>query len=195
MFRHLCLAAVILQLSCCGGGAPPKPQTAATPVVSAAPGAAIRTAAPLAPSAAPTISLVGEKFCVTGASYFTEHLGQAYPTTETACDYSQQRVVINCPGGCMAAQSIRYAIQPLPVGVLYSTCSKKQPSFEPGNYYVDSRTGAYFVYLSGYSSKHYETANPGICKDTGQTVLLGFMLKRVADGAMTPLRMQLSMLP
>jgi len=147
------------------------------------------------PPAIPTITIAGEKFCVTGASYFTEHQGQAYATTETACDYSQQRVVINCPGGCMAAQRVKYAIQALPVGVMYSQCTRKQPSFEPGNYNVDARTGSYFIFLSGYSSKHYDTANPAVCKDIGQTLLLGFMVKRLSDGAQTPLRIQLSMLP
>lgn len=161
--------------------------------------AAVRTAgdsvATRRPPAVPTISIAGEKFCVTGASYFTEHQGQAYPTKETACDYSQQRVVINCPGGCMAAQRVNYAIQALPVGVMYSPCTRKQPSFEPGNYNVDARTGAYFIFLSGYSSKHYDTANPAICKDFGQTLLLGFMVKRLSDGAQTALRIQLSMPP
>ncbi len=195
MSGNLCLAVLLAQLASGGGGGPPKPQAAATSATIAPPRAASRTMSTQSRSAIPTISIAGEKFCVTGPSYFTEEQGHAYQTTETACDYSQQRVVISCPGGCMAAPAIQYAIQPLPVGVLYSPCTKKQPSFEPGNYYVDPRTGSYFIFLAGYSSKHYETANPAICKDIGQTVLLGFMLKRVSDGTMTPLRMQLSMLP
>jgi hypothetical protein len=195
MYRRIGIAVLTAQLAGCGGGEPPKPQSSALTTTSMTPRTANRVVTAQGSTAIPTISIVGEKFCVTGASYFTEHQGRPYPTTETACDYSQQRVVINCPGGCMAAQSVRYAIQALPVGVLYSSCSRQQPSFEPGNYYVDPRTGSYFVFLSGYSSKHYETANPDICKDVGQTVLLGFMLKRASDGALTPLRMQLSMLP
>lgn len=184
----------MLQLTGCGGELPPQPKAAETVPMPTAARTSGGTASVLSPPAIPTIAIVGEKFCFT-ASYFTEHQGLDYPTTETACDYSQQRVVINCPGGCMAAQGIRYAIQALPVGILYSPCSKKRPSFEPGNYNVDARTGSYFIFLTGYSSKHYDTANPEICKDVGQTLLLGFMVKRLSDGSMTPLRMQLSMLP
>lgn len=195
MFRHACLVIAVLQLVGCGGGLPP--QAAKTGgVVAPAAGRSIGSA-PFgqSPVAVPTISLAGEKFCVTGASYATEHQGRTYPTIETSCDYSQQRVVIDCPGGCMAAQRVRYAIQALPSGVMYSPCSNKQPSFEPGNYNVDTRSGSYFIYLSGYSSRHYDTANPGVCKDFGQTLLLGFLVKRVSDGATTPLRIELTMLP
>lgn len=195
MLRQTGVAIAMLQFSACGGELPPEPKGTVTP----APLAMARTSGGMAavrsPPAIPTISIVGEKFCVTSASYLTEHLGLDYPTTETACDYSQQRVVIHCPGGCMAAQGIRYAIQALPVGILYSPCSGKKPSFEPGNYNVDARTGSYFIYLSGYSSKHYDTANPVICKDVGQTLLLGFTVKRILDGSVTPLHVQLSMLP
>jgi hypothetical protein len=176
------------------------PSPAQAPVVvapsvtpAAAASASGRLAGPAPAAAAPQIRLEGEQVCQTGQTFYTEHGGLVYPTTPTDCDHGQMKLVIACPGGCLTAQGVRYAVTPMPVMVTGAGCDTSPPRSMPGNINADSLAGTYYLHLPSHPTRQLESLNPGLCKTFGRIVIYGFMLRRLLDGAVTPVYLRLTL--